>query len=200
MNTSLNREAYMPEPISTRWQRQADRLARYAWYTLLLVLAIGLVGGLISGLIWHPNIDVAPVEESQCTQPPCFSLDLDRIRLRNIPGVLWLPVYLLALLLSLPSLLASLWDFIHRRWAAGGRRFLTFVGLLLFFVGTEVIPHALPTCVVIPWVCEEHPVYGRDIGQWHQLYHMLAGALPMVVLYWFVLRRWHHTFYRERKA
>ena len=155
---------FIPTVTSARWQRRADRLARYAWRLLLVAIAIGLAGALITAAVERPgSVDPpVPASEEECTQPPCLSLDLDRIRLRNIPGVLWLPAYMLALILGVPSLLASLWDVVHRRWSAGGRRLLTFVGPALVFVGIEIIPHLVLPCAVLPWVCEELPQQGRD--------------------------------------
>ena len=58
-------------------------------------------------------------------------------------------------------------------------------------VGTEIIPHVVPSCAALPRLCEELDQGGRDVaGRWHQLAHTLLGALPMATLYWAALRRW----------
>lgn len=182
-------EAPVPRPVSAQWQWWADHLAWYAWRILLLAIVIGLVGGVITGLTGQSTIKAGPVAEDPCPQPPCLSLDLDRLRLTNLPTVLWLPVYLLALVLSLPSLLAGLWDLVRLRWRDGGQRILLFVGPLLIFVGTEIVPHIVSPCALLPSICETGLEGGVDVaGQWHLLDHMLVGAVPLVTLYWVILR------------
>ena len=116
--------------------------------------------------------------------------------------------YLLAILLGLPSLLAGAWDFLRARWGAGGRRVLAFVGPVLFFVGTEIVPHLLNPCLLalefagkrLPeFYCAYSPEWGADLtDRWHVLEHTLLGAVPMAALYWLALRWWRPDIARFR--
>ena len=129
--------------------------------------------------------------------PPCFGGG-------GLPGLSDLPVVLpvlgygLAIALGLPSVLAGGWDLLRGRWGAGGRRLLAFVGPLLVLVGTEVVPHVISPCLPAelgagwqPGVCERQEHGGLDVGdRWHALDHALVGAVPMAALYWLALRRW----------
>ena len=86
MKSIPTREDFIPAMASARWQRGADRLGRYAWRLLLVAVAIGLAGGLVAAAVARPGIADAPVAAAEaCTDPPCLSLDLDRIRLSDIP-------------------------------------------------------------------------------------------------------------------
>lgn len=179
-------------PPAARWQRGADRLARYAWRLLLFALALGLLGGVASAIEGPTSMaETAVAEEERCPAPPCFDLDIDlaRVRASTIPGMLQLVGFVVALLLSVPSLLAGGWDLLHAHWAPAGRRLLAFAGPALVLLGTELLPHAL-ACPLLPWTCEQHPRHGLSIaGQWHQLDHMLFGAVPLIALYGWVRRR-----------
>lgn len=179
-------------PPAARWQRGTDRLARYAWRLLLLALALGLLGGVASAIEGPTSMaETAVMEEERCPAPPCFDLDIDlsRVRASTIPGMLQLVGFVVALLLSVPSLLAGGWDLLRGRWAPAGRRLLAFAGPALVLLGTELLPHAL-ACPLLPWTCEQHPRHGLSIaGQWHQLDHMLFGAVPLIALYGWVRRR-----------
>lgn len=183
-------------PPAARWQRGADRLARSAWRLLLLALALGLLGGVATAIEGPTSVTETAVaeeeeEEERCPDPPCFDLDIDlsRVQASTIPGMLQLVGFVVALLLSVPSLLAGGWDLLRARWAPGGRRLLAFAGPALVLLGTELLPHAL-ACPLLPWTCEQHPRHGLSIaGQWHQLDHMLFGAVPLIALYGWVRRR-----------
>ena len=181
---------------SARWQRAADRLARWAWPVLLAAVALALVGGVVVGA-WNPAAEDPKPSVDECEDPPCFGGE-------GLPGVGDLPVvvpflgYGLAIVLGLPSALAGGWDLLRGRWGAAGRRLLVFVGPVLVLVGTEIVPHLLSPCLPaelgadwVPGVCERHPVHGWDIeDRWHALDHALVGALPMAALYRLALRRW----------
>ena len=98
----------------------------------------------------------------------------------------------LGVVLGVPSLLAGVWNLVRGRASSAGPRLFAFVGPALVLVVTEALPHALVPCGILPGVCED--VLGRDpgvTGRWHQLDHVLVGALPVVGLYWWTLRRWH---------
>lgn len=142
-------------PPAARWQRGTDRLARYAWCLLLLALALGLLGGVASAIEGPTSMAETAVaeeeEEERCPAPPCFDLDIDlsRVRASTIPGMLQLVGFVVALLLSVPSLLAGGWDLLRGRWAPAGRRLLAFAGPALVLLGTELLPHAL-ACPLLP--------------------------------------------------
>ncbi len=190
---------------SVRWHDIPDRLARYAWLVLIAAVALALVGGVVSAVISQP-VDSVPTEVVECENPPCFGGG-------GLPGVRDLPwsismlSYGLAILLGVPSLIASVWNFLHRRGASGGRQLLAFTGPVLVFVGIEVLPHLLNPCSIayelgsreLPGICEIHPTWGADVeGRYHLLDHALVGALPMTTLYWLSLRRWRPDIGRLR--
>ena len=118
--------------------------------------------------------------------------------------------YGLTIVLGLPSLLVGIWNLLQRRWPAGGRRLLAFIGPVLFFIGTEIIPHLLNPCWwFLTWsgmrlpefYCAYNPEWGADFAdRWHLLNHTLAGALPLAALYWLALRRWRPDIVRSLKA
>ncbi len=189
MNTP---ESTAPEMASTRWQRLADRLARYGWLILLLAVAIALLGGVMAAALWQP---VENVEE------------MSGPGLQDIPMIISMLGYLLVILLGVPGLFAGLWDFLRGRWAVGGRRLLPFVGPVLFLVGTEILPHLLNPCSIpyelgsrnLPGICQSDPAWGADLAsRWHLLDHTLVGAIPMTTLYWLALRRWRPDVTRSR--
>lgn len=187
---------------SSRWQRAADRLARYGWLVLLVSVIIAVLGAVVTAALWQPGIDT-PQAQVPCADPPCFE---------GMPGLRDLPIivptlgYLFAIVFGVPSLLASGWDFLHGHRLAGGLRLLPFLGPLLVFVGTEIIPHLVNPCV-ISWllgtselprtICEYDPEWGADFAsRWHLLDHTLVGALPLTALYRLTLRRWRPDIVR----
>jgi len=76
-------------------------------------------------------------------------------------------------------------------------KLLVVVGPVLFVAGTELVPHVVNPCIAaemtqneLPGFCE-HTESGTDIGgRVHALHHAVIGALPMIVLYTWALRRW----------
>lgn len=197
-----------PEPValasSTRWQRAADRAARWAWPLLLAAVALALGGGVAIGA-WDPDADEPEPAAEECEDPPCFGGG-------GLPSASDLPAVApflgdgLAIVLGLPSLPVGAWDLLRGRWATGGRRRLVVVGPVLFLVGTEVVPHLASPCLPAelglgpaPGVCEQTEQGGLDIrGRWHALDHALGGALPMAALYRLALRRWRSDVARWR--
>ncbi len=184
---------------SARWQRAADRLARYGSVLLLSAVVVGLIGGVVVAAVWQPHTNAVPGRDA-CPNPPCFGLD-GLPGLESLPFVVTMLGYLFAIVLGVPSLLAGVWDVLQRRWAAGGRKFLPFLGPVLFLVGTEIIPHLLNPCFwalqlsgtrLPEFYCAYDPEWGTDLAdRWHLLQHTLVGALPLGTLYWLVLRRWY---------
>ena len=189
---------------SARWQRAADRLARYAWLVLLVAVAVALLGGAVYAVVWQPNAADARVEADECEDPPCFGGG-------GLPGVRDLPVVLpflgygLAIALGLPSALAGGWDLLRGRWAAGGRRLVVVAGPVLVLIGAEMVPHLVSPCLPaalgadwLPAVCERTE-QGVDVkDRWHPLDHALVGALPAAALYGRALRRWRPAVARVR--
>ena len=190
---------HTPEPValanSARWQRAADRAARWAWLVLLASVTLALLGAAVVGA-WNPETEVPEPSVDECVDPPCFGGD-GLPGARDLPATLPFLGYGLAIVLGLPSVVAGGWDLLRGRWAAGGRRLLAFVGPLLVVVGTEIVPHVVSPCLPavlgadwLPPVCERTE-QGIDVaGRGHPLDHALVGALPMAALYRLALRRW----------
>ena len=186
-----------PGSTRARGQHWTDRLARFVWLVLLGATALALLGGAIAAATWRPDATAAPVSAEVCADPPCFGGG-------GLPGVRDLPVvlpilgYLVAIGLGLPSLLVGAWDCLRGRGAVGVRRLLPFVGPVLVLVGAEIVPHVASPCTAawvlgsdLPGICER-TVHGVDIAdRWHALDHALVGALPLAALYSLALRRWH---------
>ncbi len=189
MNTPESENVATAVP-SARWQRLADRVARYGWLFLLGSIAVGLVGGVIAA-IWQSD------ESAGATPGP---------GLRDLPTIVSMLGYLLVILLGAPSLLAGAWDFLRGRRTAGGRRMLAFAGPVLFLAGTEIVPHLLNPCLLalelggkrLPGMCD-YGQWGTDFAaRWHLLDHTLVGAIPFAALYWLALRKWRPGVARFR--
>ncbi len=196
----------MLSTTSARWQRTADRLARYAWVILLVSIALALIGGAVSTVAWQPSSSDAQTQVDACESPPCFGGD-GLPGAQDAPWMISMLGYGLAILLGVPSLLAGSWDVLRGRTVAAARRVLVFVGPLLVFILIEILPHLLNPCT-IPYelgsrnllgICETNPEWGADVASWfHLLDHALVGALPLTVLYWLALRRWRPDVARLR--
>ncbi len=187
---------------SARWQSVVDRLARYGWLVLLVAVVVALVGGMVYVVTWEPralDAQVAVPGRDACPDPPCFDRGDLQPGLRDLPAVIPVLGYLLAIALGLPSLLTAAWDFLRGLWRAGIGRLLVLVGPMLFLVGTEIVPHLFNPCYFalelagkrLPeFYCAYSPDWGADLAdRWHPLGHALVGALPMAALYWLALRR-----------
>jgi hypothetical protein len=115
--------------------------------------------------------------------------------------------YPLTILLGLPGLATGLWNAARGRAAAASQGLLTFVGPVVVFLGTEIVPHLLDPCYLTlalagmrlsEFSCEYSPVSGAAVAaRWHLLSHTLLGALPLATLYRLALRRWHPAFERQ---
>ncbi len=152
-------------------RRLSDRLARYALLILLLSVAIALVGGVVVAVAWQPRAEETQYFD-ECPNPPCFGGG-GLPGVRDLPWVLSTLGYGLAILLGLPSLLAGAWDLLRGRGAVGGRRLLAFIGPVLVFVGTEIVPHLLNPChwavtlggTRLPeFYCAYSPEWGADLA------------------------------------
>lgn len=198
----------VPATQTARWQRAADRFARYGWAILFVAVTVALLGGGVSAAVWHPGSDNVQVEVP-CANPPCFGGG-GMPGLRDLPFVVAMLGYLLAIVFGVPSLLAGLWDVLHGRWAVGTRWFLPFIGPVLFFIGTEIVPHLLNPCFwALEWsgkrlsevYCAYNLEWGADLtDRWHLLDHTLVGTLPMAILYWWALHRWRPSIIRFRSS
>ncbi len=185
-------------------RRIPDRLARYGWRVLLFSIGVALIGGFIRAFLGQQSVETAPVVV-ECVNPPCFGGG-GLPGLQDLPMVLSMMGYGLAILLGVPSLLAAAWDLLRGRLGVGGGRLLPFVGPVLFLVGTEIIPHLLNPCFLalefggrrLPGVCE-YAEWGADfVGRWHLLQHTLVGAVPLAALYWLAVRKWRPDIARLR--
>ncbi len=178
---------------SARWQRMADRLARYGWLILLAAVAVAVGGGAVAAVV-----------------PPSAGGDTGGgggPGLQDIPWIVSMLGYGLAILLGGPSLLAGVWDLARGRRVVGVRRLLCFVGPVLVFAGIELLPHLLNPCTIpyelgsrdLPGICETDPEWGADVAnRYHLLDHALVGALPLAAVYRLALRRWRPDVARPR--
>jgi len=183
-------ESTAPVMASAGWQRVADRLARYGWLVLLFSIVVGLIGGAIIA-IWQPG------DNAEATPGP---------GLRDLPWIVTMMGYLLVIVLGVPSTITGAWDLLCGRWTAGGRRMLVFAGAVVFFVGTEIVPHLLNPCFIalelggerLPTMCD-YGSWGTDFAaRFHLLDHTLVGAIPFATLYWWALRKWRPEVARFR--
>ena len=127
--------------------------------------------------------------------------------LQDLPWTISMLGYGLVILLGLPSLLAGARDLLRGRRAVGARRSLVFVGPLLVFILSELLPHLLNPCSIpyqlggwnLPRICQTNPEWGADVDdRYHLLDHALVGALPTAALYWWALRKWRPVVARLR--
>ena len=181
----------------------ADHLARLGLLVLLVSVAMAVLGA-VGVAVWNPDTDPPPSEATECLDPPCFGGG-------GMPGPESFPVVLpflgygLAILLGLPSAVAAGWDCVHGRLSQGFRRLLVFAGPLLLVVGTEIVPHVVNPCLVadlsggpLPRFCERTESGPDFSGRLHALNHALVGAVPMLVLYCWALRRWRPDVFGGR--
>ncbi|HEV2126681.1 MAG TPA: hypothetical protein VGW38_28305 [Chloroflexota bacterium] len=180
---------------SSRWRRVATRLARIGWLVLLVSVALMVLGSAVVAVL-NPDTEAPTAESTECDDPPCFGGG-------GLPGLVDLPTvvsfvgYSVAILLGVPSAVVGLWSVLRGQWRLGVAWLLTFVGPVLFIVGTELVPHVVNPCFAAEVAGEKLPSYcertesGADIsGRVHALHHGLVGAVPMAVLYTWALRRW----------
>ena len=180
---------------ASRWQILPDRFGQIGWVILVVSVTLALLGG-VAVAVWNPDTDAPPDDTTACTDPPCFGGG-------GMPGAADLPTvlpflgYVLAMALGLPGAVAGAWSLVHRRWSQGLNRLLVFVGPLLLVVGMEIVPHVVNPCLAADLAGDRLPRFcgrtesGADIAdRGHALYHAVVGALPMVLLYRWSLRRW----------
>lgn len=97
-------------------------------------------------------------------------------RFYQLQGLMMLLIWLC----GSPCLLIGVWYGLRRQWPQA--RFwlgLFFGPVLVFIVGEGLTPHL-------------------EI-RWHQFVHTFFGLLPLAVLYYFALRRWHPNIIRHRR-
>ena len=128
------------------WQHIADRFGRFGWIVLVVSVTLAILGGAIAA-VWNPDTDPPPAETTECTDPPCFGGG-GMPGAADIPTVLPVLGYALAMVLGIPSALMSVGSFAHHRWSEGLPRLLVFLGPLLIVVGMELIPHVVNPCLV----------------------------------------------------
>jgi hypothetical protein len=159
-----------------------DRLARTAFLIIVATTAYGLFAGSLVALTW-------PLSALMRSEAVSY-------------GVYLLPVglYALAVLLSVPILLASLWKGMSGHGRQSGTGLLMATGPITIFLGFTLLSHLLfipcaseenlwPSNTVAPWLCEGSGGYGIK-EQLHVLHHTLAPTMFLVVLYWAALRTW----------
>lgn len=180
---------------SSRWRRMSDRMARLGWLVLIVSVAFMIVGSTVVA-VWNPDTEAPSAEAAECENPPCFGGG-GMPGLADLPSVVAFGGCSVAILLGVPSVLLGGPNLLRGRWKAGLVWLLPFVGPVLFIVGTELIPHAVNPCLAAELTRDELPGYcektesGADIGgRVHALHHAMVGALPMLVVYTWVLRRW----------
>ena len=159
-----------------------DRLACYAWWILLLALGFGLVTGTAVTILGRPGMGE-------------FLL---HIQIQTMG-------FFLALVLSLPSLVAGLWDGARGQWRAGVRRLLAVAGPVLIVLSDAIGSHLLVPCGVTRSLGWGTPDWGPSpcgalaptalgyevFERIHQLHHTLLAGVPIAAFYWLALRRWH---------
>lgn len=166
-----------------------ERFARYGARVLVASVTLALLGSLVYAATWQKQPEPVSAQEDACPDPPCgVSLE----ELGGAPVLLIIPNlgYVSAIVLGVPSVLASLVAAVRRRTSPRlGRRLLVFFGPLFVFVGIEIVPHVINPCIAagtaMSAVCD-----GSDINdQWHALQHTGVGAVPLTGLYLWLLRK-----------
>ncbi len=196
-------------PSASSVERAADRLARWAWRTLLVVVALAVIGGVVLALWDAPSEDqpAAPVPVDECENPPCFSIGspsaIDLFVIVPTMG------YVVVILLGVPSLVVGARDLVRRRRSVGGRRLLIFFGPVAVFIGMELVPHVLSPCLFVSAngdalsaICEptaHDPSEVDIVGRFHALHHAVVGGLLMTALYWRSLLKWRPAVARFRE-
>lgn len=89
---------------SRGWQRSADELSRYGWLALLASVVVAIVGGAMIATLQSGGDDTGGGGTPSR---------------QDIPVILSTLGYGLAILLSLPSLLAGVWDLVRDRRFGG---------------------------------------------------------------------------------
>lgn len=171
----------------TRWQRRADRLARFAFQIMLITIVIGLALGLAAALTGGALT-----------------------RLGSGPGGLWgVPdmILIVTMLLGVPSLILGFVALSQRHWRDVARM-LAYFGPLVISAGYIIIPHILDPCARGVWgvfsafrdipLCER---FGLELNV-HTRFHLFWHVAPtgiLVAVYGLALRRWHPGWSGKRQ-
>lgn len=180
----------------TRFGRAADRLARLGWRTLLVVVALAVIGGFVVAAFDRGGATTSPSTSGECPSPPCFSIGNPRPS--DLVAIIPALGYAIVIVLGIPSAFLGVRDVVVGRRRRGADRLLVFFGPVLVFVGMELLPHVVNPCLVaggegLAGFCQQtaHDASSVDVaGRWHALHHALIGAVPMTALYGWSLRRW----------
>jgi hypothetical protein len=159
---------------------------------LVAAVAVTLVGSAFYAAAYDllpPHPQALPYE---CLNPPCF-FGGPPPAARDIPVIVSLPFYLLALGLAVPSTLLGLWGLVKRNPRAAGRWFLTLFGALFVVVYQELGGHLPIVCAVAPGMCENAGGAGPELSdRWHMLGHVAFAGLPALLTFWLVRRGSQH--------
>jgi heme A synthase len=158
-----------------RIANRVDKLARYAFILLALIMAFGVVGGAIAAFTWKPFADATDLAG------PLYSIQA--------------LAFFHALMFVVPSLLFGIWDLTQGRQSRGSRRLLAFFGPVMVVMGTEVLSHLFIPCGWLDGLCDSD---GGIKGRWHQLHHTLVMGVPLLLLYWLALSRWYPALLRPQ--
>lgn len=175
------------------WQRLAPLLSGYGWRVLLVTVAVALVAGVLYP-VSRTSIPEDPLLQSfDCPAPPCFpQTTASRLGdlLVRIPPL----GYALAFLLAVPGVVIGVRHLLAGRDDEAVPLLLTFSAILLVLVGTDILPHVVNPCPSngprLTAVCGEFAGRWDVLDRWHTLFHTLLGALPLTVLFHFLIRRW----------
>lgn len=172
-----------------------SRPAQAGFVVILVGLAIAVLGSVVVALADPPTGQ--PGYDKECTDPPCFGGG-------GLPGVADLPMvismlaYVVAVLLGVPAGVLAIVLLARRMWRPAIRRLVPAVGPLVVLAGIELVPHLLNVCFLadmlslpLPGFCRrgEHGVDVAD--RWHVIQHTVFGAIPLLIGYWWALRKWY---------
>jgi hypothetical protein len=180
------------EARAGRLSRIAERLDRWSFRTLVAAVAVTLVGSAFYAAAYDLLPPHPPALPYECLDPPCF-FGGPPPAARDIPVIVSLPFYLLALGLAVPSTLLGLWSLVKRNPRSAGRLFLTLFGALFVVVYQELGGHLPIVCAVAPGMCENAGGAGPELSdRWHMLGHVAFAGLPALLTFWLVRRGSQH--------
>ncbi len=146
-----------------RWQHWLEYFARLSW----LIVAVAVVFGLVAGTITAATGvgDERGSWPSPGYRPPLFFVIANGL-------------YVAAILLSLPSLIAALPALGARHWRTGLTRLLHGLAPAVVYAGFFLGSHYVG-CTGVRWLCEGEVFTGRV----HLLHHTTVAALPLALIF-----------------